>query len=132
MTTPHPKQGSAGFTLIELLVVMAIVALLAALAAPRYFRSVDKAKETALHSSLAVMRDAIDHYAADKGRYPDSLHDLVAERYLREIPEDPIAGSREQWQLLAPPADAALKGGVYDVHSGATGRDGDGRLYADW
>ncbi|HEY1091089.1 MAG TPA: type II secretion system protein [Burkholderiaceae bacterium] len=121
-----------GFTLIELLVVMAIVALLASLAAPRYFRSVDKAKETALHSSLAVMRDAIDHFAADKGRYPDSLNELVALRYLREVPEDPMAESREQWLQLAPPADAALRGGVYDVRSGAAGRGGDGRLYADW
>ena len=121
-----------GFTLIELLVVMAIVALLASIAAPRYFKSLDKAKETALQSSLAVMRDAIDHYAADKGRYPDSLDVLVGARYLREIPEDPLAESREQWVMLPPPSDAQMRGGVYDVRSGATGRGSDGRLYADW
>ena len=122
----------SGFTLIELLVVMAIVALLASIAAPRYFKSLDKAKETALHSSLAVMRDAIDHYAADKGRYPDSLDVLVSARYLREIPEDPLAESREQWVLLPPPSDATLRGAVYDVRSGAAGRGSDGRLYGDW
>jgi len=111
---------------------MAIVALLASLAAPRYFKSLEKSKETALHSSLAVMRDAIDHYAADKGRYPDTLEELVTARYIREIPEDPLAESREQWVLLTPPPDAALRGGVYDVRSGAAGRGSDGRLYADW
>ncbi|MBV8501055.1 MAG: prepilin-type N-terminal cleavage/methylation domain-containing protein [Paucibacter sp.] len=122
----------SGFTLIELLVVMAIVALLASLAAPRYFKSLDKAKETALHSSLAVMRDAIDHFAADKGRYPESLDELVNARYLREIPEDPLLETREQWMILAPPSDATLRGSVYDVHSAAAGRASDGRLYADW
>jgi len=121
-----------GFTLIELLVVMAIVALLTSIAAPRYFNSVNKSKETALKTSLNTMRDAIDQFHADKARYPESLDELAQGRYLREVPEDPITGSRTQWVALAPPADAALGGGVFDVHSAAPGRASDGRLYADW
>ncbi len=66
-----------GFTLIELIVVMAIVALLASIAAPRYFNSLQKSRETALLQSLTTMRDAIDQYAADKGRYPESLQELA-------------------------------------------------------
>jgi general secretion pathway protein G len=123
---------SRGFTLIELIVVMAIVALLASIVAPRYFASLAKSKETALQQSLVTMRDAIDQYAADKGRYPDSLQDLAAARYLRQVPEDPLTGSRETWVELPPPADMQAAGRVWDVRSGAAGRSADGRLYADW
>ena len=129
---PPSTRRPRGFTLIELIVVMAIVALLASIAAPRYFNSLQKARETALHTSLNVMRDAIDQYAADKGRYPESLEELATARYIREIPEDAITGSRDGWVTLTPPTDAQLPGQVWDVRSGAAGRAGDGSLYADW
>lgn len=125
-------QRRRGFTLIELIVVMAIVALLASIAAPRYFNSLQKSRETALRSSLATLRDAIDQFAADKGRYPDTLDELVTARYVREIPEDPLLGRRDGWNELPPPLDAYTKGRVYDVRSGAAGRGSDGQLYADW
>nr|WP_255420756.1 prepilin-type N-terminal cleavage/methylation domain-containing protein [Paucibacter sp. KBW04] len=121
-----------GFTLIELIVVMAIVALLTSIVAPRYFNSLAKSRETALRSSLNVMRDAIDQFAADKGRYPDSLEELATARYIREIPEDPLTGSREAWVTLTPPPDAQATGQVFDVRSGAAGRASDGRLFSDW
>lgn len=126
------RPAHRGFTLIELIVVMAIVALLASIVAPRYFNSLAKSKETALLQSLTTMRDAIDQYAADKGRYPESLQDLAAARYLRDVPEDPLTGSRESWVELPPPADMQATGRVWDVRSGAAGRSADGRLYADW
>ncbi len=128
MLTSRPR----GFTLIELIVVMAIVALLASIAAPRYFNSLQKSKETALLQSLTVMRDAVDQFAADKGRYPESLQELADGRYLREVPEDPLTGSRDSWVELPPPADMQASGRVWDVRSGAAGRSADGRLYADW
>ena len=122
-----------GFTLIELIVVMAIVALLASIAAPRYFNSLQKSRETVLLASLTTMRDAIDQFAADKSRYPDSLEELASARYIREIPADPLANdSRDAWVMVAPPTDAQLRGELYDVRSGAAGRSADGRLYADW
>lgn len=126
------KKRSLGFTLIELIVVMAIVALLASIAAPRYFASLHKSKETALLQSLTTMRDAIDQYAADKGRYPESLQELAAARYLRDVPEDPMTASRETWVELPPPTEMQVHGRVWDVRSGAAGRSADGRLYADW
>lgn len=121
-----------GFTLIELIVVMSIVALLAALAAPRYLRSMDVARERALQASLATLRDAIDQFAADRGRYPQALDELVTAHYLRRVPEDPLTGRADTWVALAPPPDTPLAGQVFDVRSGAAGRGGDGRLYADW
>lgn len=35
-------------------------------------------------------RDAIDEFHADRGRYPDSLEQLVTERYPRSLPFDPV------------------------------------------
>ena len=121
----------AGFTLIELIVVMAIVALLVSIAAPRYLQSLDRAKDNSLRTSLNVMRDALDQFAADKGRYPDALADLVEARYLRSIPTDPWTGSPSTWVIVAP-FDPTTKGKVYDIRSGGAGRASDGRLHADW
>src|SRR5437879_13585672 len=81
-----------GFTLIELLVVLSIVALLLTLALPRYFSSVDKSKEAVLKENLNQMRDAISRYYGDKGKYPESLDALVAERYLRKRSEERRVG----------------------------------------
>lgn len=125
-------KRNLGFTLIELIVVMAIVGLLASIVAPRYFASLQKGKETALLTSLTTMRDAIDQYAADKGRYPESLQELATARYIREVPEDPLTTSRETWLELPPPPDMQATGNLWDVRSGAAGRSADGRLYADW
>jgi general secretion pathway protein G len=120
-----------GFTLIELLVVMAIVALLLAIAAPRYFAHLDRSKEAALRQTLAVTRDAIDKFHADIGRYPESLEELVDKRYLRKLPIDPLLESSAEWRAVPPPAGSSA-GGVYDLRSGAPGNGGDGTPYAEW
>lgn len=119
-----------GFTLIELLVVMAVIGLLLSLAAPRYFGSVDLAREAALRQDLAVMRDAIDKHFADTGRYPASLDELATRRYLRRVPVDPMTERADSW-VIVPPADGTL-GAVYDVASGASGTARDGSAYAGW
>lgn len=126
--TASPK--STGFTLIELLVVMAVLAMLLTLAMPRYFSSVEKSKEVALRHDLAVLRETIDRYYGDTGRYPDSLEELAAKKYLRKIAPDPITDSAATWIVVAP--DDPHKGGVYDVRSGAPGKARDGTAYRDW
>lgn len=119
-----------GFTLIELLVVMTIIAILMAIVSPRYFNSISKAEEAVLMEDLALMREAIDKFNADKDKYPDALEDLVSKKYLRSIPVDPITKSSTTW-ILIQPANAD-NGAVYDVKSGATGVARDGTAYADW
>ncbi len=125
-----PRPGRAGFTLIELLTVLAIIAVLLTLALPRYFGSVDKSKEVVLKENLQQMREAISRYHADKGRYPQSLEALVVERYLRDVPLDPVTDSTRTWLVVQPPDPQT--GGVYDVRSGAPGQGKDGSEYVQW
>lgn len=117
-----------GFTLIEMLVVMAIVALLLTIALPRYFGSLDKAKDVALEENLRVLRISLDKFYADKGRNPDTLDELVEQKYLRAVPLDPITESASTW-VLVQSKDANIKG-VVDIKSGASGTAKDGRAYA--
>ena len=124
------KRIKRGFTLVELMVVMAIIALLLSLALPRYFNHLASSRETILKQDLAVMRDAIDKYHGDRGRYPDSLDDLVGARYLRAVPVDPITERPDSWLIVAPTGDEA--GAMYDIKSGAPGTARDGSAYADW
>ena len=121
---------SSGFTLIELLVVMAIIAMLLSLTMPRYFHSVDKSKEAALHSDLSGFRDAIDKYYGDNGKYPDSLEELVVKKYLRDIPPDPLTGSNLTWIVVGP--QGSVQGKVYNVRSAAPGTAKDGTSYGQW
>jgi general secretion pathway protein G len=140
--TGRPHSVLRGFTLIEMLVVMAIIATLLSIAAPRYFRSTDDAREAALKSDLRTVREAIDHYHADRGSYPETLDDLVEKRYLRAIPVDPITGDATSWTLIPPAAPtqgsapvapgslpAAAPTGIYDIRSGASGTTRDGESY---
>jgi general secretion pathway protein G len=122
-------SGRRGFTLIELLVVLAIIGVLLALAVPRYFSSVDRSKETVLKENLHQMREAIQQYYADKGKYPEKLETLADEHYLRKVPVDPVTERSDTWVVI-PPEDPD-KGGVYDVHSGAPGNGEDGVPYKD-
>lgn len=121
------RLDSRGFTLLELMVVLAIVALLLTIAAPRYFIHLDRAKEAGLKQTLFITRDALDKFHADKGRLPNSLDELVAERYLRKRPLDPITERADTWLISTQEG-----GGIHDLHSGAEGIASDGTRYGEW
>jgi len=124
----HRKKN--GFTLIELLVVMAIIATLLSIVAPRYFNSIEKAKEAVLKQDLTIMRDAIDKFHSDMGSYPITLEELVERRYLRSIPIDPMTESNTTWTVVPPVNDE--EEGVYDIHSGYPEQALDGTYYEEW
>lgn len=127
MTSQRKKSG---FTLIELLVVLVIIATLLTIAVPRYFSSLEKSREAVLQQNLALLRETLDKYYGDKGRYPDALDELVNSKYLRSVPVDPMTDSNATWVSIPP--DQPEMGGVYDVKSGAQGIARDGTEYRNW
>lgn len=131
MRRPCGATRRSGFTLVELMVVMAIIASLLTLALPRYYRSVERSREAVLKQDLHIMRDAIDKYVADRGRYPQTLDELAEKRYLRRIPPDPITDRADTWVTVPPPQGDVVEG-VYDVRSGAPGVGLDGEPYESW
>jgi len=128
-------RDAQGFTLIELLVVISMISILAAMGMVQYKNSVRRTQEVTLKHDLFHMRDAIDQYYADKGKYPASLDSLVTDGYMRRVPEDPITQSSSTWQTVPAepdPANPSAESGIYDVKSGATGTSLDGSNYSDW
>ena len=122
VTTAGRARGQDGFTLIELMIALTLIAILMSIAVPAYQSSVIKAREAALLEDLHMMRDAIDKYYSDTGKYPDAISELVEKKYLRAMPIDPFTGSTETWEEKPPDFGP----GVYDVASGSdlTGRNG--------
>lgn len=117
-----------GFTLIELIFVITILGVLYAVAQLVVTGRITKAKETALKENLYIMRKTIDDYYADKGKYPANLQELVDEKYIRKIPEDPFTKSIETWIIV--PSDKGND--VFDVHSSSESVGSDGKSYKEW
>ncbi len=127
----HMKRvmGKKGYTLIELMIVLTIIGILVSIAQPNLHKAVIRAKETSLRRTLFVLRDVIDQYYADHGKYPDSLEMLVEKHYIRGIPKDPFTGSNTTWVIVPPEGE---EGQVYDVHSGSDLVGLNGVPYNEW
>jgi general secretion pathway protein G len=129
------RRRDEGWTLIELLVVITIIMLLASMTLVQYRNSITAAKEGTLRGQLFIMRDAIDQYYADKGRYPESLQTLVSEQYLRDIPRDPMTESKDTWIIVPAdpePGNVSASAGIWDIKSGSDQVAIDGSRYQDW
>jgi prepilin-type N-terminal cleavage/methylation domain-containing protein len=88
-----------GFTLVELVVVVMILGILAAVAAPKLLGTSSAAADNGIKQTLAIVRDAIERYAAEHGgALPGADNDTEAEfltevgPYLRgQFPKCPVA-----------------------------------------
>lgn len=132
-TLDELRNGERGFTLLELLIVMFILIILLSVALPTYQKSVQQAKETVLKENLWQMRRAIDQYATDKGKLPQSVSDLVEKGYLREMPVDPITEKGEWNEIKGEDPNSTDGGtGLKDVKSLAEGEDDTGKKYTEF
>ena len=134
-TGSRARRGHGGWTLIELVIVMAIITVLASLATVGARNAVYLAREATLKEDLFRMRDAIDQYYADKGKYPADLQALVTDQYMREVPVDPISQSRDNWQTIPAepdPSNPSADPGIFNVKSGAEGTSLQGQAYSEF
>jgi general secretion pathway protein G len=87
-----------------------------------------------LRNNLFTLRSPITQYTLDKQRAPQALDELVSAGYLREIPRDPIANTRE-WEIIMEDAYMTMdqtQPGIWDVKSTSTGTSTEGTPYNAW
>ena len=129
------QRQDAGFTLMELMIVMMIIGILMLMAVPRFNGAIKMAREAVLKEDLSVMREAIDSYTVDKQKAPQSLDDLIADGYLKAVPQDPFTYTKDSW--VAETGDALhsldqTDPGIDDIHSGSQELGSDGQPYSNW
>jgi len=115
------------------MIVITVIIILAAVVLPQYQKTILHTREAVLRDDLFKMRSLLDQYAADKGKLPQSLDDLVTTGYLRELPVDPFTGQKD-WTAATgdDPNSSSGEQGVIDVHSASTDVSSEGTPYSEW
>jgi general secretion pathway protein G len=115
------------------MIAMFIMVILLSLAVPTFERSVRQARETVLKENLFQIRRSIDQFTADKGKLPATVDDLVAGKYLREKPMDPIADKAEWNEVMGEDTNSPdAEQGMVDVKSLAEGQDSEGKAFSEY
>jgi len=66
---------------------------------PSYVTSPREARERILRQDLFTMNQILSQYTLDNHKHPQSLDDLVAAGYLKQMPTDPMTGRNDTWVL---------------------------------
>jgi general secretion pathway protein G len=117
-----------------MVMVIVVMGILLGIAIPVYQAQVRTSKESVLKHNLAILRERLDQFKADRNKYPASLQELVEGGYLREIPEDPMTAAREWEEVFTDydPNEPDAEPGVQDARSRSEETGTDGRPYSEW
>lgn len=127
------------FSLVELIIVVVIIGIIGAIAIPRLSRGSQSAADNALKGNLAVLRRAIELYAAEHDNTFPSETDIVQQLtgytdingttsatktapyiygpYIKEIPPLPVGAAKGSRGIAAAPG--ANIGWIYDAATGS-------------
>lgn len=129
------RKRQRGFTLLELVTAMTILALLTSVGIVGYRHQTRTAREAVLKEDLFQLNHALECYRADRGKYPSSTARLRELGYLRDIPVDPMTGSRDTWaeeNEAQDPDDPEAEVGIFRIRSGSTDVGSNGIPYNEW
>jgi general secretion pathway protein G len=117
-----------------MVMVCVMISILVAIAVPVYQSQTLAAKESVLKNNLAIIRERLDQFKADRGVYPTLLDELVENGYLRELPEDPMTGEHTWEEIYEEfdPDQPEEELGVWDVRSFSPEIGTDGTPYNEW
>jgi len=135
MFIQHKRRRSRGFTLLELLTVMTILALLATVGIVGYRRHTKAAREAVLKEDLFQLNHCLEQYQADRGKYPTAINQLWEEKYIRDIPVDPMTQSKDTWvsEFESPdPDNPDAEPGIFRIRSGSTDLGENQIPYNEW
>ena len=126
------------FTLVEMVIVVVIIALLASIATPLYFRHLSRSRVSAAKLQVNLFEQAINDYRLDVGKLPTQSQGLDAlitkpsdveswkGPYIKGIPLDPWnndyvyrnPGTRGEFDVLSYGADGRAGGQDEDADIG--------------
>lgn len=138
-----PRARRQAFSLIELVIVIVIIGIIGAIAIPRMSRGAAGAADSALTANLAVLRNAIDLYAAEHGgdfptlanmptaltQFSNAAGDVVTAQdtdhifgpYLRNVPPLPLGPNQGAVTFTATADTPATDASPAWVYNAATG-----------
>jgi len=129
------RKRKRGFTLLELVTAMTILALLTSVGIVGYRHQTRTAREAVLKEDLFQLNHALECYRADRSKYPASIGRLRELGYLRDIPVDPMTGSRDTWteeNEAQDPDNPEAEVGIFRIRSGSTDVGSNGIPYNEW
>jgi general secretion pathway protein G len=125
MDRPETQRKGGLSTLI-----LVALASLGALSCACYTTSIEQAREASLLQNLFTLRHVVVEYTVDQHKRPQSLAELVAAGYLKEVPADPLTGRSDSW-VVEWSKDPKTPG-IVNVRTPSRSISSKGTAYCDW